>query len=173
MSGGWQEVIASVAPTLATALGGPLGGLAASVAGRVLLGREGTAPEEVSDFVLAHQTPEVFLKLRQVEADLTRELKVLEIEAERVSASDRASARERQVKTRDKMPGVLASVVFTGFFGILSALMFIEEIPEAALSPLNIMLGALSTLLVQIGAYYFGSSKGSAEKNALLGRGSP
>jgi len=167
----WKEVIASVAPTLATALGGPLGGLAASVAGKVLLGKTSADPGEIQDFVLAHQTPDTFLKLKQVEADLAKELRELEIESERIAAADRSSARARHAKTRDAMPGVLASVVFSGFFGILGALMFIEEIPEAALSPLNIMLGALSTLLVQIGAYYFGSSKGAAEKNVLLGKG--
>ena len=164
----WKDVIASVAPTLATALGGPLGGLAASVAGKVLLGKTQADPAEIQDFVLAHQTPDTFLKLKQVETQLAIELRELEIESERIGAADRASARARHAKTRDHMPGVLAAVVFTGFFGILGALMFLDEIPEAALSPLNIMLGALSTLLVQIGAYYFGSSKGSAEKNALL-----
>jgi hypothetical protein len=168
----WKQVIASVAPTLATALGGPLGGLAASVAGKVLLGKTSADPGEIQDFVLAHQTPETFLKLKQVEAELAKELRELEIESERIAAGDRASARERHTKTKDRMPGVLASVVFLGFFGILGSLMFITDIPEAAISPLNIMLGALSTLLVQIGAYYFGSSKGSAEKNVLLGRGS-
>jgi hypothetical protein len=111
------------------------------------------------------------LKLKQVETQLVRELRTLEVESERIDAADRASARARHAKTRDAMPGTLASVVFIGFFGILGALMFLDEIPEAALSPLNIMLGALSTLLVQIGAYYFGSSKGSAEKNALLRKG--
>lgn len=166
----WKEVIAAVAPTLATALGGPLGGLAASVAGKVLLGNTQADPGEIQDFILAHQTPETFLKLRQVETQLVKELRELEIESERIAADDRSSARARHAKTHDAMPGVLAAVVFIGFFGILGALMFIKEIPEAALSPLNIMLGALSTLLVQIGAYYFGSSKGSADKTALLGK---
>ena len=160
-----------MAPTLDTALGGPLGGLAASVAGKVLLGKTPPDPGEIQDFILAHQTPDTFLKLREVETQLVRELRELEIESERIAAGDRSSARARHAKTRDAMPGVLTSVVFSGFFGILGALMFIKEIPEAALLPLNIMLGALSTLLVQIGAYYFGSSKGSADKNVLLGKG--
>lgn len=78
MSSNWKGVIASVAPTLATALGGPLGGLAASVAGRVLLGRDVSKADEIKDFVLAHQTPDTFLKLRQVETALEKELEEID-----------------------------------------------------------------------------------------------
>lgn len=166
----WQEVISSVAPTVAGALGGPLAGLAASLAGRMLLGKADATADQVKDFVLAHQTPETFAKLKEIEAELKVKLRELDIEEEKIAAGDRASARDRHAKTGDRMPGVLASVVFFGFFGILGALMFIKEIPLNAQQPLDIMLGALASLLIQIGAYYFGSSKGSADKTVILGR---
>jgi len=36
------------------------------------------------------------------------------------------------------------------------------------MQPINILLGALTALLVQVGNYYFGSSASSAAKNATI-----
>jgi phosphatidylserine synthase len=74
---------------------------------------------------------------------------------------------------KDNTPAILAVAVFIGFFGILGVLMF-SKVPTQSLSSLNVMLGALATIIVQVAAYYFGSSRGSAEKNrtiaGLMGR---
>jgi hypothetical protein len=120
MSNNWKQVIASVAPTLATALGGPLGGLAASVAGKILLGKTSADPGEVQDFVLAHQTPETFLKLKQVEAELAKEQRELEIESE---PSRRGTEPRRETGTRKPKIECLGSWQawcsqdFLGFWG--------------------------------------------------------
>jgi hypothetical protein len=41
-------------------------------------------------------------------------------------------------------------------------------VPEKSPISLNIMLGSLATIVVQVTAYYFGSSKGSARKNDTI-----
>ncbi len=163
----WKQIIGAVAPTVATALGGPVGGLVASMAAKALMGRDSAAPDEVADFVLANQTPETFAKLKELEGEVSVKLRELDVDLARIAAGDRDSARRRQIETGDKMPAVIAIAALGGFFGILGALIFVD-VPADALSPLNIMLGALGTLLTSIGAYYFGSSRGSAEKTWLL-----
>ena len=65
------------------------------------------------------------------------------------------------------MPAYIAFAALCGFFGILAAIIFVE-LPAASEAPLNVMLGALGSLVVAIGNYYFGSSAGSSAKNDLI-----
>ena len=164
----WKDVIGAVAPTVAGALGGPLAGLAASVAGRILLGTDNADASEITDYVMANQTPETFAQLKEIEAELTVKLRELEVEQSKINATDRADAREREEKIGNNMVTWLAAMIFGGFFGILSGLMFMTAIPEESMDALLIMLGSLGTLLTQVGAYYFGSSKGSTDKNVVI-----
>lgn len=163
-----KEVLGLVAPSVGTALGGPLGGIAGTFLKTAL-----NMPESASDgdlaTAIAGANPEQLLAIKQAEFDFQKSLKALDIDLARIDASDRASARQRQAEMKDRMPGILAAMVFTGFFGILCSLMFVM-VPEAATDPLNIMLGALGTLVVQIANYYFGSSSGSAQKQKMLDR---
>ena len=89
------------------------------------------------------------------------------IDEHRLGNEDRDSARRRQAETKDKMPAVIALAALLGFFGILATMAFVE-LPDGAAQPFNVMLGALGTLVTQIGAYYFGSSSGSAKKNDII-----
>jgi len=90
-------------------------------------------------------------------------------EAEKVYAEDRQSARQREMVVKDRTPALLAFVCFTGFFGILGLMMFID-IPDNAKDPLLIMLGALGAVVTGITQYYYGSSSGSSKKNNILAR---
>lgn len=163
-----KEVLGVVAPAIGTALGGPLGGVAARTVASVLLGKEDASEAEIASAIV-NATPDQLLALKKADHDFRTRLKELDVDLERIAAEDRDSARKRQMEMRDRMPGLLAAMVFTGFFGILGALLFVT-VPEAASDPLNIMLGSLGTLVVQIAAYYFGSSSGSAAKQKMLDR---
>lgn len=167
---GVKDVLGVVAPVLGTAVGGPLGGIAARTITRHLLGEENeTDDASIAAEAIRRASPEDLLKLKQAEQDFTTRMKELDIEVERLHAGDRDSARQREIKTGDRMPAVIALAALFGFFGILAAMIFVE-IPESAEQPLAVMLGALGTLVTSIGAYYFGSSKGSSDKNAMIAR---
>ncbi len=85
---------------------------------------------------------------------------------EKIDAEDRASARQREIAVRDKTPMLLALGITLGFFGILSW-MLVHGV-GAGNEPLYIMLGSLGTGFTMVLAYYFGSSSGSDQKNAML-----
>lgn len=162
----WKSVIRAVAPTVATALGGPLAGVATRALGEKLLGRPEAGEEEIAQAVLA-AGPEDLAKLRQAEYEFTARMAELDIEVERVAAADRASARARQVETKDKMPALIAAFALFGFFTLLALIAFVE-LPPASEAPLNVMLGALGVLITQIGQFYFGSSADSRRKTSLM-----
>jgi hypothetical protein len=42
--------------------------------------------------------------------------------------------------------------------------------PAQAIQPINILLGALTAMLIQVGNYFYGSSRGSAKKNDTIAR---
>lgn len=165
-----KDILGSVAPVLGTAIGGPFGGMAAKAITRALLGPDAEADDEqVALQAVQAATPEQLLALKKADQAFAVQMKGLDIDLVKVHAADRDSARRRQVETKDKMPAVIALAALAGFFGILGAMIFVE-MPEAAAQPLAVMLGALGTLVTQIGAFYYGSSAGSAQKNAMIER---
>jgi hypothetical protein len=169
----WKAVIGSVAPVLGTALGGPLGGMAASVAGRILLGKDSATPSEITDFISANQSPETFLKLKEVEAQLKLELKKiglehakLEVASEEISMKDRDSARNREAVVKDRTNQVLAIAVMGGFLAMSWGVLFGEIGIESALA--GTIVGYMSAKAEQVLSYYFGSSAGSKLKTMLM-----
>jgi len=162
----WKSIVRTVAPVLGTALGGPLGGMAARTIAGVVLGNEGAGEDEIAA-ALQTATPETLLKLKEADQAFAVKMKELDLDEIKLANDDRSSTRERQVKTNDPMPAIIALAALVGFFGVLGIMAFVL-VPATAEAPLNVMLGALGTLVTQIGAYYFGSSAGSAKKNDII-----
>ena len=169
------KALAGIAPTLAGALGmavgGPVGGaLARTAAGAIgeALGLDTDEPKAVSA-ALEKATPEQIAAIKQADQAFAARMRELDLDEVQIHARDRDSARRRQMATRDRMPAFIALAALAGFFGILTAMIF-HAIPEAAMQPLLVMLGALGTLVTQIGAFYFGSSAGSRQKTDAIER---
>lgn len=161
-----KGILATVAPVLGTAIGGPFGGMAARIITKTLLGEESDDPAIAAE-AIRNATPDQLLALKKADHEFQSHMKELDIRLEEISADDRDSARRRQIETKDRMPAAIALAALTGFFGILLAMVFVD-IPPAAAQPLAVMLGALGGLVASIGNYYFGSSAGSAKKNDIL-----
>jgi len=169
----WKSIVKAIAPTIGTALGGPLGGVAGLALGKIF-DPEGTGKNDDSTLAIAIQgaTPEQLLALKKADQDFAvqmQELGFKDLEAlEAIAAGDRASARDREVKTQDWMPKALGLVITVGFFGLLFWLMR-HEVPASSMNVLNVMLGSLGTAWIGVVGYYFGSSAGSARKTEIIG----
>lgn len=168
MSVNWRSIIGAVAPTLATALGGPLAGAATKAISSALLKRPNGTEKEIAEIVTASD-PEMFAEIRKAELAFKAQMVDLEVDLEKVAAQDRESARQRQVKTGDRWPAYIASSALIGFFGVLALLVFVD-IPTDGKDALLIMVGVLGGMVSSIKDYYFGSSSGSASKNNLIDR---
>lgn len=166
---GFKDLIATVAPGVATALGGPLAGVATRMIAQKLTGSE--APDDV-DFANAQTMleaagPDTLVKLKELELEFNAAMHEAGVELERIAAGDRDSARQRQVQMRDWSPTVLGILVITLFFGVLFYLL-VNGLPEAGGEIMMMVIGALTTMTAQVGNYFFGSSAGSASKNTII-----
>ena len=167
MAFNWVDTLRTVAPVLASLVGGPLAGTAVSALSNLLLERPDAPQEEIAQ-AIANATPETLAKLKQLDNDFNVQMKQLDIDLERLHAEDRQSARRREAEVQDWVPRTLALLIFLGFFCVLIALVFVE-IPSRGEAPLNIMLGVLGGGITSILTYYYGSSAGSDKKTQILG----
>lgn len=160
------NLVKTVAPSIATAVGGPLAGMATKMISEALLGKpDGTEAELVE--AAAKATPEQLLALKQAEQNFVIKMRELDIDLERIANEDRSSARNREIKAKDLTPRFLAAAVTFGFFGVLSW-MIANGLPANGGEAMLVMLGTLGTAWGAIISYYFGSSAGSREKTDQL-----
>lgn len=164
-------LIGSVAPTIATALGGPVAGLAVKAISGALFGHDSATEDEIRT-VLANPTGDQLAALKKIDADFAVQMKALDIDLERIAAGDRASARDMQKETKDWIPRALAVSVTVGFFAIL-LYMLIYGLPTTGNEALLLLLGALQTAWGGIIAFYFGSSSGSQQKDKMIYNSKP
>jgi multisubunit Na+/H+ antiporter MnhB subunit len=65
------------------------------------------------------------------------------------------------------MQSLIAVLILTGFFGCIYLVMR-HEVMESMRDALLILIGSLGAAFAAVVNYYFGSSKGSHDKNQLL-----
>ena len=159
-------LLGQLAPTIATALGGPLAGVAVKTLSNALFGHEDATEDQISE-AMASATPDQLAAIKKIDADFKVQMKSLDIDLERISAGDRDSARQMQRETKDWVPKVLAIVITLGFFGIL-IWMLLKGMPQTGTEALLMMLGALGTAWTGVINFYYGSSAGSKAKTDAM-----
>jgi len=163
------DLVRTVAPSIASAVGGPLAGMATKAISEALLGKPDGSEEELLQ-AAAKATPEQLLALKKAENDFALQMRELDIDLERIASEDRDSARNREIKTKDWTPKILAGGITVGYFGVLFY-MLTHGLPTTGGSEaMLVMLGTLGTAFGGVMAYYFGSSAGSKEKTEALNR---
>lgn len=164
----WKAIVGTVAPGIATALGGPLAGVAVRTLSQVLLGTADGSQEAVEKAVLAAD-PAMLANLKQAEFQFQKDMKALDIDLERIAAGDRDSARRREIETGSYAPAVLATILLIGYFAVVAA--FISGyvvIPKEYELVFGNLLGTLSSGVGLALGYYFGSSVGSKDKTTAM-----
>jgi Na+/H+ antiporter NhaC len=164
-------LIGSVAPTIATALGGPVAGMAVKALSGALFGHDEASKDDIMT-ALANPTGDQLAALKKIDSDFAVQMKALDIDLERIAAGDRASARDMQKETKDWIPRALAVSVTIGFFAIL-LYMLVYGLPTTGNEALLLLLGALQTAWGGIIAFYFGSSSGSQQKDKMIYNSTP
>jgi len=168
------QVLKTVAPMLATAVGGPFGPLAGAAISAAL----GTAPGDSkgAEAALLNATPDQLLALQKANQDFQVQMKQLGISEEKLTFDDLANARAMQVSTKDPTVRQLSWLNVGGFllltaFLIVASIVWpdqVAKVPATAWATLGTVFGYLAKSASQTEAFWFGSSSGSQAKDATL-----
>ena len=159
-------LLGQIAPSIATALGGPLAGVAVKTLSGALFGHEDSTEEQIIE-AMATASPDQLAAIKKIDADFKVQMKSLDIDLERIAAGDRDSARQMQKETKDPTPKILAYFITFGFFGALVWIL-VFGLPQTGLEVILMMLGSLSTSWTGVVQFYYGSSAGSKAKTDAL-----
>ena len=174
----WIDTIKGLAPTIATALGGPLAGAAVAAIGNAIGISEPTQESIAKAFTDGQIKPEDMLKLKELEldfkkheADMGFKYADLAFQQDALIVDDRKDARAAQVATHSKMPAVLTVMVTIGFFSVLGALLAMPELKANEI--VLVMVGQLSAVWGACVAFYVSTTFTSGVKNAMLANSQP
>lgn len=160
-------ILASLAPTVATALGGPFAGMATTA----MLDAFGLTPDTSKDELMqaiANATPEQLIKLKEIEKQFILDLKKLDVDLLKLDTEDRNSARQREITTKDWTPRILASIIVGLFVGVQYFIFSGYDLGDHMRDFAMRSMGTLDASLAMVLAYYFGSSQGSRNKDAQI-----
>jgi hypothetical protein len=164
--GGVVPLLEKLAPTIATAVGGPLAGTAVTFLEKALGLAPGAGAQSVAT-ALSAATPEQLAAVKAAENDFTVKMRELDISVTKLDDDDRESARAREAAIKDATPAILAYVLTIGLFGFI-VLMSLVSIPPSSAQALNLTLGSIGTAWVAMISYYYGSSRSSQSKDLML-----
>lgn len=154
--GVFGSLIQNVAPTLATALAGPVAGMAVKALSTALLGH-GNGTEDDIKAALATASPDQIAAIRKADNDFKVQMRQLDIDLEKIAADDRNSARQMAISTHDLTPRFLAIVVVV-CYGLAQYYLFTHVIEQSMRELVARVLGTIDGALMMILSYYFGSS---------------
>lgn len=165
----FTKTLPSMALTVASGVPGPIGMVAALVS--QVVGSKIKADPASIDTAIQAANGDQMLQLKQLDAQHGEAMaKIWGDNLEdmaKIGAADTADARLLQRTDKSWIPPTLAIMVFA-MFGAALALAIFHGIPANGHDVVVGLINVLGTILITIIGFYFGSSKGSADKNAPL-----
>lgn len=160
----WKETLGAIAPTLATALGGPLAGAATKFIAGSLLGNEDASLEDIETAVMG-ASPEQLTQLKSIDKEFKISMEKLGVDVFKLEVADKGNARENN---KDSYMPAMLSVCLTFFIvGIVTALFYTEP-PEGAREVLFMLLGVVIKEWSNSMHYWYGTTRSSQDKTKLL-----
>jgi len=164
-----MEWLKSLAPTVATALLGPLGGVAVSALGELLGVSEATKDKITSAIQAGNLTPDQITKLKELELEYQNNEKERGFKYSELAFKDRDSARKANVSGgTQKMLFWLSLVLLVCTLGTEITVIFYgypEKTPEIVVGR---VLGLMDAVAMMVMSYWYGTTSGSADKNKML-----
>jgi hypothetical protein len=154
--GPFGKLIANVAPTIATALGGPVAGMAVKALSTALFGH-GDGTEGDIKAALETATPDQIAAIKKVDADFKVQMKSLDIDLVKIAASDRASARDMAIGTHSITPSIMSYVIVV-CWAMIQYFLFTHVIEASMRELIARVLGTLDGALMLVLSFWFGSS---------------
>jgi hypothetical protein len=154
--GQFKGLIQNVAPTIATALLGPVAGMAVKALSTALLGHGDGSTDDITA-ALSSATPEQIAAIKRADNDFKVQMKQLDIDLVRIAADDRNSARNMAVGTHSLTPSVMSYVIVV-CWAIIQYFLFTHVIEASMRELIARVLGTLDGALMLVLSFWFGSS---------------
>jgi hypothetical protein len=148
-----KNVVGAVAPTLGTALGGPLGGAAASMIADAL----GCDNDEKSiNKALQSATPDELAVVKEADREFDAKMKELDVDLFALETQDKQDARKHFAKDwTAKFIGLIMVVFFCSYIAMITVMP-----PEQnSMELINLVLGYMGGLVSAVISFYFGASQ--------------
>jgi hypothetical protein len=177
----WIKTIMGLAPTVATALGTPLAGVAIAAIGNVLGMSEPTTDKIAKAFADGQIRPEDMVKIKQLEIEFkTHESEMgykyadLAFKQDALAVGDRADARKANVSGGAQMPlFYLSLVLLIVTLGCEIAVLFLGYPATTSEMVVGRILGLMDAVTMMVLVYWYGSNKDSARKTEMLANSAP
>lgn len=163
------EFLGTVAPTLASALLGPLGGVAITGLGKAL-GIDAPTQEKITKAIQGGSlTPEMMAEIQKLELDYQNQEKERGFRYAELEFKDRDSARQANVSGGVQGKVFWMSIIILAMsFGAEIYVLFNGYSMEIDAVVVGRILGFLDAAALQALAYWMGSSHGSQQKTDLM-----
>jgi len=149
-------LIGEIAPTIAGAIFGPVGGLAAKALTQALGINDGASHDDIENAIL-NATPEQLAAIKRADNDFKVQMKNLDIDLVRIAADDRASARSMAVGTHSLTPSIMSYVIVV-CWAVIQYYLFTHVIDPSMRELVARVLGTLDGALMLVLSFWFGSS---------------
>lgn len=156
----------TIAPTVGTALLGPLGGIAVSAIGNIL-GVTDATQSKIADVIKTGQmTPEQISKIKELELQYKNDEQERGFKYAELAYKDVDSARRMAVDTKSTTPTILSYGVLLGGGVMMACILAGLTKVDSVLA--GTIIGYTVSEMKQVLQYWFGSSQGSKDKDILL-----
>jgi hypothetical protein len=167
----WKDTVKQLAPTVASALGGPLAGVAVEALGSIF-GVSQPTQDKIADVIANSQiTPDHIAEIKKLEMQYKNDEQERGFRYAELAFKDRDSARTANVS--GGIQGrlfVLSIVLLVLTLGTEVWVLFNgypSTIPDIIVGR---VLGLMDAVAMMVLAYYYGTSSGSAQKTEIMAR---
>ena len=159
-----MDWLKSIAPTIATAMGGPLAGMAVEAISKAI----GVDPAQVQETINSGKmTADQIASLQTAEIALKARAQEMGLDFEKLAVADRTSARQMQISTQSYVPPTL-SIMIVVAWAIVQWFLLTHIIDGSMRELIARVLGTLDGALMLVLSFYFGSSAGSQAKDTMI-----
>ena len=165
---GLTDFLSTMAPTVASALLGPLGGVAVAGLGKIFGLDSATTTDITKAITDGKMTPDQIAQIKTLEMQFKNDEAERGFKYAELEFKDRDSARQMQMSTHSLTPSILTWIIVILVLTLEGFLLF-KGVPDHVSDLITgRILGTLDTSLAMILAYWFGSNSNSQRKTELL-----
>jgi hypothetical protein len=156
----WKDTLAAIAPTLATAIGGPFAGAATKFLTGKFLG-EGSTENDLQIFI-EQASPEQLAEIKNADNEFKLKMEKMGVDVFALEVGDKQNARMENKHSR--MPAVLSIGLTLAVAGIVYMLFYLSP-PEGSRDVLFMLLGVVIKEWGGAMQFWFGTTRSSANKD--------